>query len=264
MLRVAAAPGALRGIGAWLADRSETRWVSALSRASECIVELFAGQEEIGPLLYNDLARVEGVRDFSLEPIFEYYRTVSGWRPDLLTREQYDALSRSELPQYVTRYEDLGMPRLDEPNQALVDILRTNGRATIEELAAGLSVSKATASRRLESLIASGAVFVRAILDPSSIGYPFEAFLTVRTAPGDVDAVGAYVAELPTTRWAANVSGQLLVQTAARSVVELRSVVEGIEGRPGVLGVELSLYAEIFKRSTVAYVDGRLPALAAD
>ncbi|WP_430298240.1 Lrp/AsnC family transcriptional regulator [Sinomonas sp. B1-1] len=264
MLRVAAAPGALRGIGAWLADRPETHWVSALAGASECIVELFAGQEEIGPLLYRDLAQVDGVRDVSLEPIFEYYRTVSGWRPDLLTREQYDALSPSELPQYVTRYEELGMPRLDEPNQALVDILRTNGRATIEELAAGLSVSKATASRRLEALIASGGVYVRAILDPSSIGYPFEAFLTVRTSPGDVDAVGAYVAELPTTRWAANVSGQLLVQTAARSVVELRSVVEGIEGRPGVLGVELSLYAEIFKRSTVTYVDGRLPALAAD
>jgi hypothetical protein len=34
---------------------------------------------------------------------------------------------------------------------------------------------------------------------------------------------------------------------------------EGIASHPGVTGVDVSLFARIFKRSTVAYRDGKLP-----
>ena len=222
-------------------------------------MELFLERDAVGPFLYGELAALEGVRDLSLEPIFEYYRTVSGWRPDVLTLEQYEALSPSELPHFATGYAELGMSRLDEPNRALAELLRANGRITIEELAAGLGVSKATASRRLETLIANGAVYVRAILDPASIGYPVEGLLTVRAEAPALDAAGRYIADLPATRWAANVSGRILVQTATRSLAELRAVMEGIAAHPGVTGVDVSLVAGIFKRSTVAYRDGKLP-----
>ena len=261
MLRVDAAPQAIARVGTWLAERPETHWVSAVSGASECIVELFLAQDAVGPFLYRELAALDGVRDHSLEPIFDYYRTVSGWRPDLLTRDQYEALSPSELPHFATRYEELGMARLDEPNRALAELLRANGRITIEELAAGLGVSKATASRRLEALIAGGGVYVRAVLDPASIGYPVEGLLTVRAEASALEPAGRYIADLPPTRWAANVSGRILVQTATRRLAELRGVMEGIAAHPGVTGVDLSLFAGIFKRSTVAYLDGKLPPL---
>lgn len=261
MLRVSAAPPAVTGIATALAERPETHWVSALAGGSECVAELSLTQDAVGPFLYRDVAGLDGVRDFSLEPIFEYYRTVSGWRPDLLSHDQYDALAASELTQYPTRYAELGMPRLDEANVALAELLRANGRATIDELASGLGVSKATASRRLEALIAGGGLYVRAILDPASIGYPIEAFLTLRTDPDALEAAGRHVADLPITRWAANVSGRILVQVAARSLGELRGVMEGILGRPGMADVGLSLFAGIFKRSTVAYRDGKLPPL---
>jgi Lrp/AsnC family transcriptional regulator for asnA, asnC and gidA len=173
--------------------------------------------------------------------------------------EQYEALSPSEHPQFATGYEELGMPPLDEPNRALAELLRANGRITIEELAAGLGVSKATASRRLETLIEDGAVFVRAVLDPASIGYPVESLLTVRAEASALDPAGRYIADLPATRWAANVSGRILVQTATRSLAELHAVTKGIAAHPGVTGVDLSLFTGIFKRSTVAYLNGKLP-----
>ncbi|MDB5243881.1 MAG: Lrp/AsnC family transcriptional regulator [Spirosoma sp.] len=185
--------------------------------------------------------------------------TVSGWRPDFLTLEQYEALSPSEHPQFAAGYPELGMSPLDKASCALAELLRANGRITIEELAAGLGVSKATASRRLETLIADGAVFVRAILDPASIGYPVEALLTVRAEATALDAAGRYIADLPAARWAANVSGRVLVQTATRSLAELRGVMEEVASQPGVTGVDVSLFARIFKRSTVAYRDGKLP-----
>lgn len=264
MLRVAAAPSTIPSIGAWLANRPETHWISSLAAASECIVELFLEQDAVSRFLYEDLAALEGVRDLSLEPIFEYYRTVSGWRPDLLTTEQYEALSPSETPHLATQYAELGMPRLDESNLALAELLRTNGRATIDELAAGLGVSKTTASRRLETLIANGAVYVRAILDPASIGYPVEALLTVHAEASALDAAGRYIAKLPTTRWAANVNGRILIQTATRNLTELRQMTEEVTARTGVTGADISLFATIFKRSTVTYRDGKLPPTAGE
>ena len=259
MLRVAAEPSAVTSAGTWLAERSETHWISALAGATECLVELFLEPVAVGPFLYGELAELDGVRDLSLEPVFEYYRTVSGWRPDVLTPDQYEALSPSEHPQFATKYAELGMPQLDEPNRALAELLRANGRITIDELAGGLGVSKATASRRLETLIDDGAVYVRAILDPSSIGYPVEGVLTVRAEAAALDTAGRHIADFPATRWAANVSGRILVQTATRTLGELRRMMEGIAAHPGVTGVDVSLVAGIFKRSTVAYVDGKLP-----
>jgi DNA-binding Lrp family transcriptional regulator len=264
MLRVAAAPTAVTKAGTWFAERPETHWVSALSGASECIVELFLERDAVGPFLYGELAALDGVRDFSLEPVFEYYRTVSGWRPDVLSLDQYDALSPSELPHFATGYGESGRSRLDDSNRALAELLRANGRITIEELAAGLGVSKATASRRFETLIADGAIYVRAILDPASIGYPVEALVTVRAEVSALDAAGRDIADLPATRWAANVSGRILVQTATRSLAELRAVMAGIAAHPGVTGVDVSLFAGIFKRSTVAYLDGKLPPVGGD
>lgn len=259
MLRVAVAPSAVVTVGTRLAERPETHWISALSDASECIVELFLERDAVGPFLYTDLATLDGVEDLSLKPIFEYYRTVSGWRPDLLTLEQYEALSPSELPHFVSQYAEFGMTRLDELDRALAKLLCANGRITVEELAVGLGVSKSTASRRLETLISGGAVYVRAILDPASIGYPVEGLLTVSIEAPALDAVGRYIAELPATRWAADVSGRILVQTATRSLAELRRMMEVIATRPGVTSADASLFTRIFKRSTVAYVNGKLP-----
>ncbi|MDD0856869.1 AsnC family transcriptional regulator [Arthrobacter alpinus] len=141
MLRVAAAPSAITAIGTWLSEQPQTHWVSALSGASECIVELFLERDAVSGFLHGELAALDGVQNLSLEPIFEYYRTVSGWRPDILTVDQYETLSSSELPHLATRYTELGMPLLDEPNRAVAELLRANGRITIEELAAGLGMS---------------------------------------------------------------------------------------------------------------------------
>jgi Lrp/AsnC family transcriptional regulator for asnA, asnC and gidA len=264
MLRVEAEPAALRAVAAWLAARPDTHWVSALAGSSACIVEMFAPRDALGPFLYRELAARDGVRDFALHPVGEYFRTVSGWRPDLLTHEQYAALHEGEQPRFVTQYEAGGIGQLDDANRALVELLRANGRATLEELASALAVSKATVSRRLDALIASGTVYLRAVLDPATLGYPVEALLTVTCDAARLAAVGRHIADHPTTRWAATAGGSLLVQTAVARLGDLRAVIEEFAGLDGVDRVGSSLYAEIFKRSTVAYVDGKIPQPGAD
>ncbi|NVM98551.1 Lrp/AsnC family transcriptional regulator [Arthrobacter sp. SDTb3-6] len=262
MLRVRVEPAALRSIGAWLAGRPDTHWVSGLAGSSECIVEMFARPGDLGQILYGEVAARDGVRDFSLEPVLEYHRTVSGWAPDLLTVDQYDALYAAEQPQLITRFAATDRARIDDTNRAIIDLLRANGRSTNEELATALSISKATAGRRVEALIASGAVTIRAVLDAAMLGYPVEALLEMACTAAQLPAVGRHVAGHPTTRWAASVGDRLLVQTAVPTLGHLKDVIAEFGALDGVQRFTSSLYVDIFKRSTVVYIGGQLPPVA--
>ncbi|GGC90612.1 hypothetical protein GCM10011512_17020 [Tersicoccus solisilvae] len=258
LLRVDARPADVRAIGRWLAEREQTLWVSALAGSSSCVAEIFLPRGTLGATLYDDVAGLEGVRDVALRPLVRHHRTVSGWRPDVLSAEQYLALSPDEDASRATLRPPGGEP-LDEGNRALVDLLRRHGRATLEELAAGTGLAKATVSRRLDGLTASGALFIRAVLDPATLGYPVEALVELECRIGALDDVGRAVAELPSTRWAASTGERIVVQSALAGVTDLERTLARLGGLDGVTAVRSSLYAEIFKRSSTVYVDGVLP-----
>ncbi len=261
MLQVDVEPSLMDAVASWLAEREQTHWISSLAGSSSCAVEVFLPQEQVNEFLYEQLARVEGVRDFSLNPVFEYYRTVSGWRPDILSTEQYEQLSPAEDPRFVTGYSSSAPADLDDSQRKLITLLRHNGRLTIEEMASGLGVSKTTASRKIESLINDGVLFVRAVLDPADIGYPVEALVTVDVDIDHIDRVGQHLADLTSTRWAVNVAGRIQIQSAVRNLAELYTTVREISALEGVNSVDLSLFTKIYKRSTIAYQQGKLPAL---
>lgn len=264
LLRVSAEPKALKKISEWLAARSDTHWISSLADSCQCVVEMYLAQEEVNSFLYEELAAFAGLKDFSLQPIFEYYRTVTGWRPQILSNEQYEQLSPDETPGLVTQWAATSSPHTDEPSLNLIEALRANGRLTIEEIASTLGVSKTTASRRLDMLIADGTLFVRAILDPASIGFPVESLVTVQADPEELDRVGYDLAHRPTTRWAANVGGEIIVQSAHQNLAELYAILKEVGAQRRVREVMMSLVTGVHKRSTVAYVNGKLPALNAD
>lgn len=259
LLRVSASPAAVRDVAEWLAKREDVLWASALAGASECVAEVFVPVEKIGTLLYRDLAAVEGVDGLALEPLLRYYRTVSGWRPDVLDSAQYQALGVDEDAALASQRRRPDRAVLDESNSALVEVLRGRGRATLEELSAGVGASKATVARRLDALISSGALFIRAVLDPATLGYPVEALLDLACAPESRDAVGAAVAALSTTRWSAARCEGVLVQSAVAGLPELGELVATLSAIDGVASVRFSLYAEIFKRSSTVYSGGVLP-----
>jgi len=261
MLQVDIEPPQMESVAGWLAQCQNTHWISSLTGASRCVVEVFLPQDKINEFLYEQLARVEGVRNFSLEPVFEYFRTVSGWHPDILSREQYDRLSPPEDPGYVTGYASSGPAALDDSQRSLITLLRDNGRLTIDEMAKGLGVSKATASRKIESLINDGVLFVRAVLDPADIGYPVEGLITIEAGVDELERVGRHLADLASTRWAVNVAGRLQIQSAVRNLAEFSTLTSRISALEGVTKVDFSLFAKIYKRTTVAYRQGKLPEL---
>lgn len=257
LIRVRAAPRHVRAVCSWLAGQEETTWVSALTAASEAVAELFLATDELGGFLYRRLAEVEGVEAFEMTPLLEYFRTPSGWTPDILDKDQYAALGPGE----DGRLADLSHPGvwtpLDETNTMLAEALHRNGRATVDELASELSVAKATISRRLDAMTTSGALFIRAVVDPALLGFPVEALLTLVRTHAKAPGVGEHLAGLPVTRWAAASGDVVMAQVATATLADLRLLLAQLQDRDDVLSVGSSIYAEIFKRSTVRYRDGR-------
>ena len=256
LLRVSAAPRNLRAVCSWLAAQDETTWVSALTASSEGVAELFLSTDELGGFLYGRLAEVDGVQSFEMTPLLEYFRTPSGWTPDILDSEQYAALHPGEDGRLAgLTHPDLGVP-LDETNTMLAEVLRRNGRATVDELAAELSVSKATISRRLDAMTSSGVLFIRAVVDPALLGFPVEALLTMVRTQAKADGVGEHLGDLPVTRWCAASGEKVMAQVATATLADLRLLLADLLERDDVLSVTSSIYAEVFKRSTVRYRDG--------
>lgn len=252
LVRAKARPEALRSIARWLAERPNVSWATAMASPSECVAEVWLHPKAKGAFLYRELASMAGLEDASLIPIFQYHRTVSGWQPPLLDAEQYLALHRSEDELLAARGSTA---KPDESNRALISLLQQNGRATVEELAASLSLSTATVSRRLEALTSTGALYVRAVLDPATIGYPVEALIELE-CPTASDSVGRAVAALPSSRWVAADGKGIVVQSAVGSLGELQALLLQLHTTDGVEKATYSLYAEIFKRSSVIYHDG--------
>lgn len=260
LLRVKAAPRDLRAVCSWLADQEESSWVSALSGSNEGVAEIFSSPADLAGLLYGRLAEVDGVQSFTMVPLLGYFRTPSGWTPDVLDKKQYAALHPDEIGRLAGT--GTGVGPLDETNTALAGLLQRNGRATVDELASEVAVSKATVSRRLEAMVGSGVLFIRAVVDVASLGFPVESLISItRTGEsaspdGGADGVGDYLAGLSVTRWAAESGEQVLAQVAVETLDDLRILHDDLRRRADVTAVQSSIYAEVFKRSTVRYRDG--------
>jgi len=86
---------------------------------------------------------------------------------------------------------------LDELDKGIVEMLRSNGRATNQDIAEKLSVSAATISSRLRRLEESNAIRVVAVADFAAHGYHMLIAVGVKVFGRDAAAVARDLAKLP-------------------------------------------------------------------
>ena len=86
---------------------------------------------------------------------------------------------------------------LDEVDSGIIDILRSNGRATNQDIADQLSISAATVSSRLRRLEESKAMRVVAVADFSAHGYNILIAVGVTVLGRDASHVARDLAKLP-------------------------------------------------------------------
>ncbi|ANI80249.1 Lrp/AsnC family transcriptional regulator [Sphingobium sp. EP60837] len=88
-------------------------------------------------------------------------------------------------------------PSLSKLDNEIISILRTNGRATNQDIAEQLSVSAATVSARLQRMEESRAMRVVAVSDFAAWGYNVIIAVGVRVQGRDVHKVGSDLAKFP-------------------------------------------------------------------
>lgn len=90
-----------------------------------------------------------------------------------------------------------GPIQLDGVDSRIIEILRTNGRATNQDIAKKLSISAATVSSRLRRLEESNAIRVVAVADFAAHGYHVLIAVGVKVYGRDAADVARDLAKLP-------------------------------------------------------------------
>lgn len=118
--------------------------------------------------------------------------------------------------------------RLDAVDRRLIAALRADGRASVSELAAEVSVSRATAYQRLARLRETGVIRRFTVdVDPAKLGLPIAALVLVSVVQHSWRAVGDSLRRLPGVEWLALSSGSFdyIVLVRAQDIGHLRDVI---------------------------------------
>ncbi|MBH1998759.1 MAG: Lrp/AsnC family transcriptional regulator [Sphingomonadaceae bacterium] len=86
---------------------------------------------------------------------------------------------------------------LDALDNSIIDILRTNGRTTNQDIAKQLSITAATVSARLQKMEDARAMRVVAVTDFAALGYNVIIAVGVKVQARSVQAVGHDLAKFP-------------------------------------------------------------------
>lgn len=87
--------------------------------------------------------------------------------------------------------------QLDEINQRLIEELEKNGRSGYADLAKKLGISSATVSRRVSFLTRENIIKIMAMPNPSKLGLPANAFMTLHTDRSKVDDICTELSSYP-------------------------------------------------------------------
>ncbi|HWT34610.1 MAG TPA: AsnC family transcriptional regulator [Microbacterium sp.] len=248
LLEVQAAAADVDAVARALADRPTSIFVYVLGSPMRILVEELA-PEANADLMLHDIPAIPGVTGVALIPVLEYYRTLTSWMPGQLTAGEAQLLNPGfgRPPQI-----DQPMTALDTEDEAILAVLEADARAAAIDIASKIGMSESAVRRRLGVLI-GGAVEVRAIVAPATLGLPIAAFVWLRVRPGAVAAVSAALQASPYVRYAAFTLSdeQILVDVAAPTVTELRRFLTESPWSAEVDGMRAASVVAAHKRSGV-------------
>jgi DNA-binding Lrp family transcriptional regulator len=251
-VRLQCTPDASVAVATALARRPDTSWIYLTSGGTEITCSTHARTEhERNELLLGKLPRTSRVVAVSAHA--QLHTFVGGPtslldKLDVLSPEQVAAL-RPPAPAGAVRD---GQVELTMEDDRLLEVLAHDGRAGYPRLAAVTGWSESTVRRRLEHLLASGAVYCDVDVDATILGYRAQAILWLTVAPAKLATVGAALAEHPEIAWAAATTGT--TNLAASAVCrDMDALYEYLTGRVGTLDgvqqVETAPVIRVIKRA---------------
>ncbi|WP_308401266.1 Lrp/AsnC family transcriptional regulator [Streptomyces sp. AC512_CC834] len=194
-------------LAATLAARPDTHYVDLAAGGTEVICAITPrSRHERDDLLLERLQRTPHVTSVGAHCVLRPYygnslrwlRKISALAPDEETALRTPAPAPTT-PTPVT---------LDGTDQAMLEALRRDGRATLTELQSVTGLSETAAKKRLERLRTTGVLHLAVEYDHEPLGQGVEALLWLTVAPHALAETGRTVAAHPAVRFAAAVTGR--------------------------------------------------------
>ena len=120
---------------------------------------------------------------------------------------------------------------LDPIDQRIVEILLTNARMSLKDLAQAVELSSPSVSERLRRLEERGVIRSFTIeLDPQALGYPLQAIARIRPLPGKLQIVQKLLQEIPEITECDKVTGDdcYIARLSVRSMEQLDKILDRI------------------------------------
>ena len=134
---------------------------------------------------------------------------------------------------------------VDDLDLRLIELLRADGRLSVNELAAAANVSRATAYQRIARMREAGVIRRFTLdVDPHKIGLPIAALVLVSVMQHAWRGVGDRLRTLPGVEWLALSTGSFdyVLLVRAPDIAHLRDVVlEGLQNIPEIQSTQTML-----------------------
>ncbi len=212
VVRLRCTPDAAEQLAAALARRPDTSYIGLFSGGTElmCAMKPRSSQER-DDLLFDRLPRTPRVISVSAHCLLHsFYGGPLGWLNKLraLDPEEEAALTPSPVG---TSSDSV---TLDAADEALLAVLRRDGRTPLTELQKSTGQTESAVKRRLDRLRACGVLYFDVQNDYAPLGHTTDAMLWLTVAPSALDRVGRALAGHPEVGFAAAVTGQANIVAA--------------------------------------------------
>jgi DNA-binding Lrp family transcriptional regulator len=252
LVRFRCRPGTAGIVGAALAARPETRYVSVLTGSSDCAAEVVVpSYEDIARFQQEQLPAAEHVLETETLAVIRTFRSNHDWNPGVLDDAAVAEL-RGDTRPFEEHLWEQPPERLDGLDLAVIAALGEDGRMSFKEVSRQAGSSESTVARRVESLIRRGCLRFRTLAEPAVLGFTVEFMLWLSVLPAELDSAGKQLAAHPSTKYLSATTGRfnLVGQIVLRHYGELYGHTTGVVGAlPGLRVADVTLQVETLKRA---------------
>jgi DNA-binding Lrp family transcriptional regulator len=245
VVRIRCTPDSAADVAAALARRSDTSWISRTSGGTElvCVTQAPTPADE---LLLKSLPRNARILDVTAHCLLHAFCGRAG---GVVTK--LDALSPHQIAQLRPPTPGLTHPvELDDVDHHILALLRADGRAPVNRLAAETGVSYSTVQRRITELRDTGVLYFDVDTERARLGLRIRTLLWLTVTPARIQATGSALAAHPEVAFAAAITGNrnLYASVATPGIAGLYTYLTGaVTTLPDVQGLESSLVLHTIK-----------------